>query len=67
MRNLESLDLSVNQLSGSIPQSLSQLSFLSYLNLSFNHLSGRIPGPQLSTFKGDSYSGNNGLCGTPLS
>ncbi|KAK4799922.1 hypothetical protein SAY86_025287 [Trapa natans] len=68
MRNLESLDLSVNQLSGSIPQSLSQLSFLSYLNLSLNHLSGRIPaGPQLSTFKGDSYSGNNGLCGTPLS
>ncbi|KAK4750116.1 hypothetical protein SAY87_027565 [Trapa incisa] len=68
MGDLESLDLSVNQLSGSIPQSLSQLSFLSYLNLSFNHLSGRIPvGPQLNTFKGDSYSGNDGLCGPPLS
>ncbi|KAK4766291.1 hypothetical protein SAY87_007933 [Trapa incisa] len=68
MNNLESLDLSVNQLSGSIPQSLSQLTYLSYLNLSLNHLSGRIPtGSQLSTFEEDSYSGNNGLCGPPLS
>lgn len=68
MKNLESLDLSVNQLSGSIPRSLSQLNFLSYLNLSFNHLSGPIPsGAQLSTFKGGSYLGNYGLCGPPLS
>ncbi|PKI52426.1 hypothetical protein CRG98_027179 [Punica granatum] len=68
LKMLESLDLSVNQFSGPIPQSLSELNFLSYLNLSFNQLSGRIPsGAQLSTLKGDSYLGNDGLCGPPLS
>ncbi|KAL5550779.1 hypothetical protein UlMin_000955 [Ulmus minor] len=68
LRQLESLDFSRNNLSGSIPPSLSSLNFLSYLNLSFNQLVGSIPtGNQLQTFSADSYVGNEGLCGSPLS
>ena len=64
------LDLSSNRFSGEIPPSLSNISYLSYLNLSHNNLSGRIPsGSQLDTLyleHPDMYSGNNGLCGPPL-
>lgn len=64
---LESLDLSWNDLSGPIPQSMKSLLFLSFLNLSYNHLSGMIPyGNQLMTFEGDSFLGNEDLCGAPL-
>lgn len=64
---LESLDLSWNDLSGPIPQSMKSLLFLSFLNLSYNHLSGKIPyGNQLMTFEGDSFLGNEDLCGAPL-
>ncbi|OIT33373.1 PREDICTED: receptor like protein 30-like [Nicotiana attenuata] len=65
---LESLDPSSNQLSGNIPQELAALQSLAVMNLSLNNLVGRIPrGPQLNTFENDSYSGNAGLCGFPLS
>ncbi|XP_074338049.1 receptor-like protein 43 [Apium graveolens] len=65
---LESLDLSYNRLEGEIPHQLSSLNTLARLNLSFNQLSGPIPvGPQLNTFENDSYVGNLGLCGRPLS
>ncbi|XP_017239973.1 receptor-like protein 35 [Daucus carota subsp. sativus] len=65
---LESLDLSFNQLTGVIPPQLTCIYFLSRLNLSSNNLSGRIPqGPQFQTFENDSYAGNLGLCGSPLS
>ena len=64
---MESLDLSRNLLSGEIPQSVSNLTFLGVLNLSYNHFSGKIPiGTQLQSFDEYSYIGNTELCGAPL-
>ena len=65
---LESLDLSSNELEGEIPPQLTGLYSLAVLNLSCNQLSGHIPqGSQFNTFDTDSYGGNFGLCGNPLS
>ncbi|GKU90855.1 hypothetical protein SLEP1_g4799 [Rubroshorea leprosula] len=67
MRLLEALDLSQNNLLGKLPRELSALAFLAAFDVSFNNLSGRIPlGPQLSAFSSESYMGNSGLCGIPL-
>ncbi|MED6156142.1 hypothetical protein PIB30_011872 [Stylosanthes scabra] len=67
LRNLESLDLSMNSLMGEIPDELASLSFLAIMNLSYNHLVGRIPtGTQIQSFGADSFMGNEGLCGPPL-
>ncbi|AES77447.1 putative leucine-rich repeat-containing, plant-type, leucine-rich repeat domain, L [Medicago truncatula] len=67
LSNLETLDLSHNSLSGKIPQQLAEITFLEYLNVSFNKLRGPIPqNNQFSTFKGDSFEGNQGLCGDQL-
>ncbi|XP_065872471.1 receptor-like protein 7 [Euphorbia lathyris] len=68
LKNLEALDLSLNKLSGEIPIQLGQLNFLSSFNVSDNNLRGLIPkGNQFNTFENDSFSGNSGLCGNPLS
>ncbi|KAL3748725.1 hypothetical protein ACJRO7_009894 [Eucalyptus globulus] len=67
LTELEALDLSSNKLSGMIPPALAQLSFLAFFNVSDNHLYGPIPQVnQFTTFKVDSYGGNLGLCGVPL-
>ncbi|XP_020219191.1 receptor-like protein 7 [Cajanus cajan] len=67
LKQLESLDLSNNSLSGDIPVELARLSFLSVMNLSYNHLVGKIPtGTQIQTFEADSFIGNEGLYGPPL-
>ncbi|KAM4098316.1 hypothetical protein ACJW30_07G068200 [Castanea mollissima] len=65
MTDLEKLDLSHNKLSGGIPHSLINLSFLSTFNISYNRLCGEIPlGSQFDTFPNASFEGNNGLCHT---
>ena len=68
LSSLESLDLSSNRLMGEIPMQLTSLTFLAVLNLSQNNLTRPIPqGKQFATFQNDSYYGNLGLCGLPLS
>ncbi|KAI9071922.1 hypothetical protein K1719_046108 [Acacia pycnantha] len=68
LTSLEWLDLSCNKLVGEIPLATTNLNFLSILNLSQNQLEGMIPkGKQFNKFQNDSYEGNLGLCGAPLS
>ncbi|KAI6698507.1 hypothetical protein NL676_018626, partial [Syzygium grande] len=67
LQQLESLDVSYNDLNGTIPTQLSDLNFLSFLNLSYNKLEGSIPAvKQFLTFSASSFEGNAGLCGPPL-
>ncbi|XP_052486497.1 receptor-like protein Cf-9 homolog [Gossypium raimondii] len=68
LTSLEWLDLSSNRLSWTIPNRLADLPFLSFFNVSQNQLHGQIPqGKQFNTFGNDSYQGNKGLCGFPVS
>ncbi|XXG72729.1 hypothetical protein AAC387_Pa07g1760 [Persea americana] len=67
LTQLESLDLSRNKLSGNIPWQLTKFTYLATLNLSQNLLHGRIPQrEQFLTFTNNSFLGNIGLCGLPL-
>ncbi|KAH7518878.1 hypothetical protein FEM48_Zijuj09G0217800 [Ziziphus jujuba var. spinosa] len=66
---IETLDISMNQISGPIPLSMTCLTFMNHLNLSYNNLSGKIPTTnQFLTLDDPSiYQGNAGLYGRPLS
>ncbi|KAK3429890.1 hypothetical protein EUGRSUZ_E01380 [Eucalyptus grandis] len=77
LKSLLLLNLSNNVLTGSIPPSLANLTKLESLDLSQNNISGEIPQQlaqltflssfiQLNTFGIDSFSMNEGLCGSPL-
>ncbi|KAH0708119.1 hypothetical protein KY290_009624 [Solanum tuberosum] len=64
---VESLDLSSNHLVGEIPAQFASLTSLEVFNLSYNHLEGCIPqGNQFQTFGNNSYEGNDGLRGFPV-
>ncbi|KAL9238181.1 hypothetical protein vseg_012644 [Gypsophila vaccaria] len=65
LRSLQILDLSRNNLSGSIPESLLGLP-LTLLNLSYNNLQGEVPTSGVfSNATGFSVFGNAKLCGGP--
>ncbi|CAL8123048.1 unnamed protein product [Prunus armeniaca] len=66
VQELDSLDLSRNQINGRIPISISWINRIGYLDLLESNLSGKIPiGTQPQTFD-FAYGGNPLLCGEPL-
>ncbi|PSR98329.1 Leucine-rich repeat receptor-like protein kinase [Actinidia chinensis var. chinensis] len=64
LTRLLTLRLQNNELSGQIPKSLLSLPSLAQLNLSNNELYGRLPENLQTKFGHQSFSGNEGLCGS---
>ena len=66
LERIESLELSRNRLSGSIPRTLSKLQ-LTILDVRTNKLEGQIPVGDLMDTMNDSnsYVNNSGFCGMP--
>lgn len=64
LTRLLTLHLQNNELSGEIPPSLSSLPQLKQLNLSNNELYGELPDAIVRKFGRNSFSGNEGLCGS---
>ncbi|KAI4300724.1 hypothetical protein L6164_034066 [Bauhinia variegata] len=63
---LTTLDLSHNNIYGSLPNSLTTLDLVVF-NVSYNRLCGKIPvGGKLQNFDSSSYNHNKCLCGSPL-
>ncbi|XP_016737979.1 receptor-like protein 9DC3 [Gossypium hirsutum] len=74
LNSLIVLNFSHNRLAGNIPPSLGKMTALESLDLSSNKLQGKIPvqltiplANHFDTFSNDSFDGNSGLCGFPLS
>ncbi|KAF3671525.1 putative pentatricopeptide repeat-containing protein, mitochondrial-like [Capsicum annuum] len=64
LQNLQSLDHSLNNLSGPIPQFIANFTYLHSLNLSFNNLEGEVPVTGIfSNLSADVFVGNSKLCG----
>ncbi|XP_047318589.1 polygalacturonase inhibitor-like [Impatiens glandulifera] len=67
-KSMSWLDLNHNKIYGSLPQGLTSLNQLQFLNVSYNSLCGKIPvGGKLQTFENTVYFNNKCLCGAPLS
>ncbi|KAK8921633.1 Polygalacturonase inhibitor 1 [Platanthera zijinensis] len=65
--NLALLDLNHNQITGSIPAQLNQVTGLVVFNVSYNRLCGEIPvGAVTANFGADAFFHNKCLCGSPL-
>ncbi|GAY66099.1 hypothetical protein CUMW_246030 [Citrus unshiu] len=65
MKSLEKLNLSHNNLSGSIPSCFEGMHGLSFIDMSYNEL--QCPVPNSTTFRGasvEALKGNKGLCGS---
>ncbi|GAY66097.1 hypothetical protein CUMW_246020 [Citrus unshiu] len=65
MKSLEKMNLSHNNLSGSIPSCFEGMHGLSFIDISYNELQGPIPNS--TTFRGasvEALKGNKGLCGS---
>ncbi|KAI4300722.1 hypothetical protein L6164_034064 [Bauhinia variegata] len=63
---LTTLDLSHNNIYGSLPNSLTKLDLVVF-NVSYNRLCGKIPvGGKLQSFDSYAYEHNKCLCGSPL-
>jgi serine/threonine protein kinase len=62
---LNSLILSGNKLTGSIPYGFGRLDRLKRFSVASNDLTGSIP-EELGVFPKDAFDGNEGLCGKPL-
>ncbi|KAL6198943.1 hypothetical protein ACLB2K_028731 [Fragaria x ananassa] len=64
MQSLEMLNLSHNNLSGSIPTSFGNMHGLSYVDISFNELEGPLPNNKaFQDASPEALQGNKGLCG----
>ncbi|KAI9160684.1 hypothetical protein LWI28_010631 [Acer negundo] len=68
LRQIESLDLSYNNLNGKIPPQLVELYTLSFFSVAHNNLSGNIPkSTQFCTYGDNGFEGNPFLYELPLS
>lgn len=68
LSDLQIVDLSCNNLTGTLPKQLANLAHLESFNMSHNHFQGELPpGGFFNTISPSSVSGNPSLCGAAVS